>query len=112
MAVPNWFLSSLGWKQATKKSTPRCMRYFGEPRGPNLADLSGTGSTRIAGLAYQILGIPTTRITTYDIGELEATGDVGDETQKSTAGSAAGTQLEVGLEHDIREGLERQSPGR
>jgi hypothetical protein len=110
MAVPEWFLDNLGWKQATKKATARCVDYFGRPLGPNLADLSGTGSTRIAGRVYQILGIPMTQIVRHDIGDLEKS--TNDNESRSSTGTAAGTELELGLERDIREGLQDQAPGR
>lgn len=70
MSAPNWFVDGLGWKKATRKAEARCNRYFGRSRGPNLADLSGASSTRIAGSVYEILEV--TRDDDTDLGSREA----------------------------------------
>lgn len=99
MGAPDWFVGMLGWKAATAKATPRCVKLFGSSVGPNIADLSSTSSAAVAGETYRLLGIPTDRITTQDLSD--------DETP-----SASGTVLEKLLESDLRSGLRRLQPDR
>jgi len=90
----------LGWKAASRKATPRCVRLFGEARGPNLADLSSTSSAAIAGAAYRVAGVPITRYSDLDL-------DTDDDIQAST-----GTALERALEADLLAGLISVDPAR
>ncbi|MEU7950871.1 NgoMIV family type II restriction endonuclease [Micromonospora chalcea] len=110
MSAPAWFAEKLGWKKATAKTAELCQKAFGLPYGPNLADLSGSSSTLIAGEAYRILGIPTSRRTDFDIGALEASRNEGDG-EKLKRIPAAGTALEEGLRRDIEESLYSRVPG-
>lgn len=115
MPVPQWFADSLAWKKASKQASPRCTRYFGTPYGPNLADLSGTSSTKIAGAVYQLLQIPVEKVTDFDLGWIEArkNREADDKAEgMSTEFIAPGTQLEANLEIDIREGLKARDPDR
>lgn len=116
MSAPDWFTRHLGWKTATLKATPRCVKYFGEAVGPNLADLSGTSSTRIAGEAYRILNIPISVRTEFDIGSVEEAQDRRSESEDSrprpAAVEAAGARLEAGLEQDIERRLNEIDPDR
>jgi hypothetical protein len=116
MSAPEWFVKRLGWKQATEKASARCQKYFGVDRGPNLADLSGASSTRIAGEAYRILGIPTDHKVKFDLGSLEAaknkaaqTGN-GDTEVPPSKIPAAGAQLEQDLASDIERSLYQRTP--
>jgi hypothetical protein len=90
----------LGWKAASRKATPRCVRLFGEARGPNLADLSSTSSAAIAGAAYRLAGVPIDRFSVVDL-------DSADDTQASS-----GTALERSLEADLLSGLVALGPSR
>lgn len=115
MSVPDWFAEHLGWKTATSKASDRCIKLFGEAVGPNLADLSGSSSTRIAGEIYRRIGIPQSRRTTLDIGALEAAKEnphEGSANKPSKQLVAAGTRLEAGLEEDIAGSLTSLDPGR
>lgn len=111
-------MKRLGWKQATEKASARCRRYFGVDRGPNLADLSGASSTRIAGEAYRILGIPIDHEVDFDLGSVEAaknklarTGSEDSEDAPPRRIPAAGTQLEQDLASDLEQSLYRRTPG-
>lgn len=107
-SAPAWFVEKLGWKKATEKAAEFCVRAFGFPYGPNLADLSGSSSTLIAGEAYRLLGISKSRKTDLDIGVLEArqNKDEGNGDRRSRKKiPAAGAALEEGLRQDIEESL-------
>ena len=107
-SAPAWFVERLGWKQATAKATTRCLKAFGVPFGPNLADLSGTSSTLIAGEAYRLLGVPTSQVTDLDIAAIESAGSQDEDNGYGSSPKkvqAAGTQLEEGLRRDIEESL-------
>jgi len=83
------------------------------PFGPNLADLSGTSSTRIAGDVYRLLDIPIEKVTDLDLSSIEAQKDRQDEDAGGNKElTAAGTQLEADLEIDIHEGLTARDPDR
>jgi hypothetical protein len=88
-------LPLLGWKPATTKSAIRCTKLFGDPVAPNLADVGGLESLRLAGAVYRALGV--TRETTSSL-------DDGD--------SSSGAALERGIESDIAETLAARDPGR
>lgn len=91
MSAPAWLCELLGWKPATKKATARCERLFGRAYAPNLADVGGMESLRIAGATYQALGI--TRMTDEVLGE--------EDGSEGSSGSA----LERGIEADIKAAL-------
>ena len=93
MAAPDWFISHLGWKQATSKSAKACVTLFGEPLAPNLADLGSVTSLKLAGYAYSCLGIPPTK-QAEDLGA----SDTDRPTKKQQATGAA---LEAALESDL-----------
>ncbi len=116
MTAPGWFLEHLGWKAASDKAHNRCISYFGAPLGPNLADLSGPSSTRIAGKVYELLGIPLSQLSTIDLGSLEARGDPAGSAdgprRPPTGTAAAGTRLELGLRQDIENSLRALDPER
>lgn len=108
MSAPAWFVEKLGWKKATEKAEKFCVKAFGFPYGPNLADLSGSSSTLIAGEVYDLLEIPKGRTTDLDIGVLEArqNRDEGNgEKPSSRKIPAAGAALEDALRRDIEESL-------
>ncbi|WP_158602915.1 NgoMIV family type II restriction endonuclease [Jiangella rhizosphaerae] len=90
------------------------MKYVGEPLGPNLADLSGPSSVRIAKAVYEILNIRRDRRTTFDIGSLERkeASPFDDRRRPRAHALAAGIALEVGLEQDIYTSLKELAPGR
>lgn len=99
-----WFMEQLGWKKASSDAAPRCVKHFGRPYGPNLADLSNTASTLIAGRAYQALKIE--KLVDVDIAQLEGDEDEPNENlEASKRRDARGTLLERGLENDLRESL-------
>jgi hypothetical protein len=118
----------LGWKKATKKATPRCVRLFGEAYGPNLADLSSTSSTRIAGLMYEQLGVGLDRKSSVDLaGESDDDGSTtanvdlfSDEVEsrietameRLAAEPSAGSALERALQLDLMDSLSVLSPDR
>lgn len=115
MPVPQWFADRLAWKKASKRASPRCVKYFGVPYGPNLADLSGTSSTRIAGKVYGLLDIPIEKVTDLDLSSIETQRDrqIDDEAEGGNEElTAAGAQLEADLEIDIHEGLNARDPDR
>src|SRR3954454_8011198 len=107
MAVPDWFVQMLGWKDATQRTERACIEHFGVARGPNLADLGNVSSTLIAGVAYQQLGVTTARTTGLSIREVQnAMEGPSDEEETRRAPkkklTAAGARLEEGLADDIR----------
>ena len=121
MPVPQWFEDRLAWKKASTRASLRCINYFGVPYGPNLADLSGTSSTRIAGEVYRLLDIPVDKVTDLDLSSIEALkelqtdDEVGARARARASNNeliAAGTQLEADLEIDIHEGLIARDPDR
>jgi NgoMIV restriction enzyme len=57
MPAPAWLTPILGWKPATEKSSARCAKLFGLPHAPNIADVGGIESLRLAGEIYRVLGI-------------------------------------------------------
>lgn len=76
--------------------------------GPNLADLSGTASTAIAGGVYELLGIPKEKI----MGDI-ASPDEGDDARSSSGPRpSSGAALERDLEADIRDSLALLDPDR
>jgi hypothetical protein len=105
-------MNMLAWKVPDKDGPKaRCRKILdqqvGEERGPNLADLSGSSSTAIAGRIYDNIGIPRSRLTNVDLGELEASDEVEDDLagEEEAEIIAAGTALERGLENDLRSAL-------
>lgn len=89
----------LGWKPATKKSAERCRKLFGEPIAPNLADVGGIESLRIAGAAYKAMEITWTTHTTLS------------EETAETEGSS-GAALERAIEADMMNALPDLDPTR
>lgn len=85
MPAPTWLIDSLGWKPATAKSRATCLRLFGHAVAPNLADVGSPESLRIAGRAYQALGISDLAPGSPDTG----------------AGQSAGAALEVAVSEDL-----------
>lgn len=115
MSAPAWFTQHLGWKRASTKAAPRCVKLFKEPIGPNLADLSSTSSTRIAGQVYALAGVEQTRTTDLDIRALEAAKERqedDDAMPRPPRLAAAGSVLEVGLAADITQALAALDPDR
>jgi hypothetical protein len=92
VSAPEWLCDLLGWKPATKKATARCEKLFGRPFAPNLADVGGMESLRIAGAAYEALGI--VRVTRQGLDEEDA------------GEGSSGSALEQGIEADIRASLD------
>ena len=83
MTAPVWLRSMLGWKPATAKSRVRCETLFGRAWAPNIADVGSVESLRIAGAAYQALGIER-------------------ESHESLADTDTGSSLERAVEDDLR----------
>ena len=108
MAIPDWFTEHLGWKKATQSTRQRCQDLFDQEYGPNLADLSGSSSVRIAGHMYEQIGIPKDKHTSIDLGALEA--ESGGRTKRAVR--AAGARLEAGLATDIESSLINVDPAR
>lgn len=110
--APPWLRELLGWKLATKKSAARCTKLFGEPVAPNLADVGGIESLRLAGAAYESLGIPLSQRTNTALGESstdldeESPGGAGSGSDQSVE-AESGSALERGIESDIRATLSR-----
>jgi hypothetical protein len=90
MGAPSWFVAEMGWKNATRKTADACQTAFGFERGPNLADLSGKGSTMIAGAVYEEIGVRKER-------HVRSSLDTGASEKKTSAG----TKLEELLEADL-----------
>lgn len=88
MGAPEWLGDLLGWKPATARAAGRCMRLFGRPFAPNLADVGGTESLRIAGAVYGALGI--TRESTRALTDGEGTDE------------SSGTLLERAIAEDMK----------
>jgi hypothetical protein len=99
MGTPNWLRGMLGWKPATEKSRARCIRLFGQPIAPNLADVGNVESLRLAGYAYRTLDIIRRTATTLS-----------DDTSASE--SSSGTALERHIERDVAAGLNVFAPYR
>jgi hypothetical protein len=70
----------LGWKPATAKSARRCTELFGEAIAPNLADVGGIESLRLAGEVFRLLNVTQRTTTTLS----DETGD----TNESSTGAA------------------------
>ena len=98
MSAPAWLGDLLGWKPATTRAATRCRDLFGRPFAPNLADLGGAESLRIAGAVYDALGI--TRETSRGLDD----SDGSDE--------ASGTLLEKAIAADIGDTIRRLDPSR
>lgn len=98
-----WFMDQLGWKKASSDASDRCVKHFGRAVGPNLADLSNTASTLIAGRAYQALKID--RVVDVDIADLEGDEEDPDKPTGKAKKDAQGTVLERGLEKDLKDSL-------
>jgi hypothetical protein len=97
VSAPAWLRELLGWKPATKKSAARCVELFGDARAPNLADVGGKESLRIAGAAYVAMGIVRETTTTL-------TDDISDAAEADGAVDS-GSTLERGIEADIKASL-------
>ncbi|MFN8075785.1 MAG: NgoMIV family type II restriction endonuclease [Kineosporiaceae bacterium] len=73
--------------------------------GPNLADLNNTASTLIAGRAFELMGIPKSRVVDFTIASLQAEPD-DYEGPGNSRRPAQGAALEAGLERDLVESLD------
>lgn len=92
--APEWLRNRLGWKSATNKTASQCIRMFGEPIAPNLADLASGPCMRLAGHIYKAIDVPTTkRVEDLEEGE-------------------SGDHLEKALKIDIESGMRTVDPDR
>lgn len=92
MTAPAWLTELLGWRGATAKSEERCRKLFGDAVAPNIADVGGVESLRIAGAIYDSLRVPRS----------EQRGVLQDEQESAKSSGAA---LERGVEEDLRTSL-------
>lgn len=95
MSAPEWLHDLFGWRKATDKGEERCQKLFGHKVAPNIADIGGAGSLRIAGAVYEALGIPPTKLA--------------EELQDENKGrkASAGIALERKVASDLEELLPR-----
>lgn len=100
IVAPEWLRDLLGWRPATSKSEARCRALFGLARAPNIADVGGRESLRIAGAIFESLGIPHTQCRA----ELS--------TETGSKSTSSGTSLERGIEADLESALPILDPGR
>lgn len=92
MTAPAWLTELFGWREATAKSEARCRNLFGQAVAPNIADVGGVESLRIAGAIYDLVGIPRSK----------QRGVLQDEPESATSSGAA---LERGVEQDLHSSL-------
>lgn len=97
--APDWFVTLLTWKRATTKTKSRCVRLFGEPIGPSLADLGSEACTVIAGRIYTDLNIPMPPSTAPTL--VDETPAVDESEGPGSPGSVLEQQLEAYLQRQL-----------
>ncbi|GAB4061414.1 NgoMIV family type II restriction endonuclease [Catellatospora paridis] len=111
VTAPAWLIPLLGYRKATQKQTQVCTQLFGEAHAPNIADASSATSTRIAGVAYKILGISQTGVADLSKAD-EPDDDDAEETTRPKRKKSTGVTLEHLIRDDLAEALVKAAPDR
>ncbi|MBV1853952.1 NgoMIV family type II restriction endonuclease [Catellatospora tritici] len=97
--APSWLIPLLGYRKATEKQRKLCLKLFGHAHAPNIADATSAVSTRIAGIAYDMLKISKT-----DAADLSKADESAEDEEPGTA-KPRGKSSGIALERLIRDDL-------
>src|SRR5690242_16718893 len=97
MTAPDWLRDVLEWRATTPKQRRFCEQHFGRPFAPNIADANSQTSVKIAGVAYERLGINREAKTKLN----------DDEPGDAKANYSTGARLETLISNDLRHELDK-----